>query len=134
MAISPSLSKSVKHELHAINPHLEAKWNGRMERWEIWFNDRIKPPYIVVVSKNHFDKRIFDEVRHAFWFSSHIRQNIVDMQNEAEYFKTQREKYHEDNLLEACKEAEPLMRTLADAGNSSYGKSKTMFSGIGESR
>ncbi len=131
MSISPTLSKTMKHALYGINPHLEAKWNARLERWEIWFNDKIREPYIIVVTKNHFDRRILDEVRHSFWFSQHIKQNSIEMQNKAEYAKIKRDEYNHDNFLEVSKEAEPLLKSLADAGTSSHGRSKTMFQGIG---
>ena len=134
MSVCPTLSKTMKHALHGISPHLEAKWERRLERWEIWFDNHMNQPYIIVISKNHFDKRILDEVRHAFWFSQHIKRNMYEMQNEAEYAKIKRDEQHDDDFLQAGKEVAPLLKTLADAGTSSYGKSKTMWEGVGESK
>jgi hypothetical protein len=134
MGICPTVSHAVKHELCSINPHLEARWDRRLERWEVWFNDKIKEPYIISVSKNHIDKRTIEEVRHAFWFSQHLKHNMVDMQNEAEYAREKRYEKNLDDFTEVSKEAEPMIRSLVDAGTSSHGKSKTMFAGIGEGK
>ena len=131
MGICPTLSKSFIHELHGINPNLKAKWNRIVNRWEIWFEDTIKEPYIIVVSRDHIDKRTLDEVRHAFWFSQHIKHNATDMLNEAEYAKQKHDERNYDNFLEAGKEVAPLIQSLQDAGTSSHGNSKTMFPGIG---
>jgi hypothetical protein len=131
MGICPTLSHAIKHELYGINPHLAAKWDRRLERWEVWFDDKIREPYIIAITKNHLDKRILDEVRGAVWFSQHIKQNAIEMQNEAEYAKIRQDKRHDDEYTEMGKELAPLMNTIVDAGTSSHGKSKTMFQGIG---
>jgi len=134
MPVCPTLSHSVKHELRGISPHIEPKWNARLERWEIWFNDHLKEPYIIVVTKNHFDKRVIDQIRYDFWWSRDIKNNSIKMQNEAEYAKIKRDEQLNDDFVQVSKETEPLVKSLIDAGSSSHGESKFMFPGVGESK
>ena len=135
MPIPPKLSKTFIHDLKGINPCLNAKWESRLKRWEIWFDSKgCGKHYIILTSKDHIDSRTLSDIRRAFWWSQHPRVNSIEMQNEAEYAKIKRDEQHYDDFVEIGKEVAPLLKTLADAGTSSYGKSKTMFEGVGESK
>jgi hypothetical protein len=127
--IEPILSTTDRRMLRHINPHLEAKWNRRFVRWEIWFDAHCgKMPYIIATAKE-IDGRIFDELRHAFWWSQHILHNMIDMNEKANRIKEQKLKKEEELHYDMGKEIAPLLRSMKDAGTSSHGNSKFMFPG-----
>jgi hypothetical protein len=133
MMIIPTIGRADRTRLHHINPHLEARWNRRFARWEIWFDAHCgKMPYIIEVSDlpNPFDDRLFTSLRHAFWFSQNIVKNVERMNRE---FRKKQEKKladEEDMHYQLGKEVAPLLRSMKDAGNSSHGNSKFLFPGV----
>ncbi len=127
--IVPELSETNKRMLKQINPNLEAKWHRRFARWEIWFNNHCgQMPYIIANAKE-IDGRLFDELRHAFWWSQHIKHNAYDMYQKSLEVKAKKLKEEDDVHYQMGKEVAPLLKSLKDAGNSSYGNSKFMFPG-----
>lgn len=127
--ICPKLTSEHKRRLQGINRHLEAKWNRRFLRWDIWFDNHCgKAPYIVE-SAGVIDDRLFTSLRHAFWFSQNIMRNVARMNDDFKRTQAKKLKDEEDLHLDMGKEVAPLLRTMKDAGTSSHGNSKFLFPG-----
>jgi len=131
MPVAPHLPKSVNKKLHLINPHFTAKWNGWYEKWDVWFNDTIKIPY-VVIRTDVIDERTYKQLRYAMWWSQHIKYNMTKGEQQTEKIKEKKLEDEEDKFNEMGKEVAPLLRSLKDAGTSSHGNSVTMFPGFGK--
>jgi hypothetical protein len=127
--IVPKLTPLQNKRFRELNPHLDARWNRRFARWEIWWDDKIKRPYIVATA-DVIDARIYDEIRHALWFSQRIRKNIYRMHETGKKIREKKLRDEEDVHLQLGKEVAPLLRTMKDAGTSSHGRSKTRFPGV----
>ena len=133
--IAPILSNTASRKLCEINPHLEAKWNRKRKLWEIWFNNHITRPYIIMFTPDHLlDERTYTQMRHNLQFSQHLYKNILKRQEEIEEGYKKRNADEKDMYEQLGKEAAPLLDSLQDAGNASHGRSKTMFEGVGESK
>jgi len=130
MPVTPHLSRSVTKKLQLINPHFFAKWNGHYEKWDIWFNDTIKLPYIILRT-SIIDDTTYKQVRYALYISQHLKYNIGKGVEQSEKIIAKKLKDEEDDFCQMGKEIAPLLRTLANAGRSSHGRSVTMFPGYG---
>ena len=130
MPVAPHISKSVQKRLQKLNPHFSARWNGWYEKWDIWFNDTIKTPYIVLRTPS-IDGDTFKQLQYAMWVSQHIRYHCEKGLAKSEEMKQKKLRDEEDLYKEMGKEAAPLLRTIANAGTASHGRSVTMFPGIG---
>lgn len=130
MPVAPYLQKSVSKKLRELNPHLCARWNGHYEKWDIWFNDKIKIPYIVLRTSS-IGAQTYQQVRYALWISQQIKYHIQKGLEQSKEINKKRLKDEEDEFYRMGMEVAPLLRSLANAGNSSHGRSVTMFPGIG---
>ena len=130
MPVVPYLPKSVNKKLCKLNPHFSARWNSYYEKWDIWFNDTIKMPYIVLRTP-YIDANTYKQLQYAMWISQHIKYHITKGLDQSEGIKAKKLKNEEDTFRQLGKEAAPLLRTLTDAGRSSHGNSVTMFPGFG---
>ncbi len=132
----PYLPSHFVHRLKALNPHLKFEWNGKCGYWEVWFHNGICESYKVYRVVDGYDRfrvidgRVFDDIRHALWFSQRIRHNIQDMEYKMLEARTHKKAQQYDEHVQAGKEIAPLMRTLDDAGTASHGKSKNLFPGF----
>ena len=130
MPVAPHLSRSISEKLRQINPHFYARWNGLYEKWDIWFNDTIKMPYIVLRTSS-IDDSTYKQLRYAMWVSNHLKYHFKRGFEQSKEIREKKLRDEENRFYELGKEAAPLFRTLADAGNSSHGRSVTMFPGFG---
>ena len=131
MPVAPHLPKSVNKRLEKINSHFSARWNGHYEKWDIWFNDTIKIPYIVLRT-THIDNSTYKQLRYAMWISQNLKYHAKKGLDQSREINQKRLKDEENKFYEMGREVAPLLRTLADAGKSSHGRSVTMFPGIGK--
>ena len=132
--IAPVLTSMALRRLKEISPHLDARWNRKREVWEVWFDNHITMPYIIMFTPDHLlDGRTYKQMRYNFQFSQHLYKNILKRQDEWNEGYRKRDADEDDMYEQIGKEAAPLLDTLQDAGTSSHGKSKTMFEGVGES-
>jgi len=130
MPVAPYLSGSVNKRLRKMNPNLSARWNSHYEKWDIWFNDTIKIPYIVLRTTS-IDESTYKQLYYILWICQHLKYHITKGLNQSEEIRAKKLKDEEDMFYQLGKEAAPLLRTLADAGKSSHGRSVTMFPGFG---
>ena len=130
MPVAPYLPKSINKKLRELNPHFRARWNGHYEKWDIWFNDKIKIPYIVLRTPS-IGAQSYQQLRYAMWLSQRLKYHYNKGFEQSEDINKKRLKDEEDEFYQMGMEVAPLLRSLANAGNSSHGRSTTMFPGIG---
>ena len=130
MPVAPHLQSSVKKKLLELNSHFLVRWNGCFEKWDIWFNDTIKMPYIVLRTP-FIDNNTYKQLRYAMWISQNLKYHLEKGLKKSEELKEKKLKSEEKTFYDMGMEVAPLIRTLANAGASSHGRSVTMFPGFG---
>jgi len=128
--VKPELPKGVLTRLWNINPHFLVKWDWHGECWQIWHKDLDGVPYVAATTHS-FNERFYDNLRFGMWWSMHAMRNAKELNEKRKYAVAKKKKQERELFEDLGKEVRPLMRSLADAGTSSHGKSKFMFEGFG---
>lgn len=136
----PSLPVNFIRQLNQINTQLEVHWEKKLDKWSIWGRNKHGMPYMALLIKNDDgsyrppDGRTLAQIRYNMWWSTRIRDRIWKMQNKYETMLEKTDEKLEDDSYQMGKEIAPVLRSLADAGTSSHGKSKFMHPGFGKSK
>lgn len=85
MGAGPRLNPDVKRRLREIDPHLNAEWDTKRDRWNIMYEPLGRPPYIILSVKNEdgsyrpIDGRTYQAIRESIAFSNDLIRNMRDM-------------------------------------------------------
>ncbi len=139
----PYLDKRWNRYLHDIRQDFNFEWDRTQKRWVVVHNKPCAPPY-VVAGVNEIGKPfrplnsyVLHDIRRAMYIGSQhggYKMWAREQMNEAAYRKRALQRHEDEETLQAGKEVAPLLRSIADAGKESYGKSVFKFPGFGESK
>ena len=139
--MKPYLDPRWVRELGKTHPYMWFSWDEIKQRWVVWQKNPYSEPWLVMYVENDdksyrpVDWRTILQLRETIWhMGGRYMTWLWGEVNKADYRRQKRQEDYDDLNLQMHKEAEPLIKTLNDAGHDPYGRSKFKFPGFGESK